>query len=46
MAPYHLIQIALEQGEALEHLQCTDAVIIWGNTAEVFKNGKKIVQIL
>lgn len=24
--------------EALEHLQCTDTVIIWGNIAEVFEN--------
>ncbi|KAK4830745.1 hypothetical protein QYF61_013195 [Mycteria americana] len=39
--------MALEQGEALEHLQCIDDIIVWGNTAEeVFEKGKKIVQIL
>ncbi|KAK4829418.1 hypothetical protein QYF61_003982 [Mycteria americana] len=42
-----LIQTALEQGEALGHLQYIDDVIVWGNTAEgVFEKGKKIVQIL
>ncbi|GAB0188893.1 hypothetical protein GRJ2_001354600 [Grus japonensis] len=42
-----LIQTALEQGEALEHLQYIDDIIIWGNTAEVVsEKGKKIVQIL
>ncbi|KAK4810974.1 hypothetical protein QYF61_014446 [Mycteria americana] len=42
-----LIQTALEQGEAPEHLQYIDDVIMWGNTAEeVFEKGKKIVQIL
>ncbi|KFQ62401.1 hypothetical protein N334_03038, partial [Pelecanus crispus] len=42
-----LIHIALEQGEALEHLQYIDDIIVWGNTAEeVFEKGKKIVQIL
>ncbi|KAK4832245.1 hypothetical protein QYF61_021170 [Mycteria americana] len=42
-----LIQTALEQGEALEHLRYIDDVIVWGNTAEgVFEKGKKIVQIL
>ncbi|KAK4819790.1 hypothetical protein QYF61_011390, partial [Mycteria americana] len=42
-----LIQTALEQGEAPEHLQYTDDIIVWGNTAaEVFEKGKKIVQIL
>ena len=41
-----LIQTALEQGEALEHLQYTDDIIIWGNTAEVFEKGEKIIQIL
>ncbi|KAK4830730.1 hypothetical protein QYF61_013180 [Mycteria americana] len=41
-----LIQRALEQGEALEHLQYIDDIIVWGNTAEVFEKGKKIVQIL
>ncbi|GAB0177991.1 macrophage immunometabolism regulator [Grus japonensis] len=42
-----LIQIALEWGEALEHLQYSDDIIIWGNTAEVVsEKGTKIVQIL
>ncbi|KAK4826273.1 hypothetical protein QYF61_006720 [Mycteria americana] len=41
-----LIQTALEQGEAPEHLQYIDDNIVWGNTAEVFEKGKKIVQIL
>ncbi|KAK4810994.1 hypothetical protein QYF61_014466 [Mycteria americana] len=42
-----LIQTALEQGEAPEHLQYIDDIIVWGNTAEeVFEKGKKIVQIL
>ncbi|KAK4806478.1 LOW QUALITY PROTEIN: hypothetical protein QYF61_013971 [Mycteria americana] len=42
-----LIQTALEQDEAPEHLQYIDDIIVWGNTAdEVFEKGKKIVQIL
>ncbi|GAB0207781.1 hypothetical protein GRJ2_003243800 [Grus japonensis] len=41
-----LIQTALEQGEAPEYLQYVDDIIVWGNTAEVFEKGKKIVQIL
>ncbi|KAK4811021.1 hypothetical protein QYF61_015725 [Mycteria americana] len=42
-----LIQMALEQGEAPEHLQYIGDIIVWGNTAEeVFEKGKKIVQIL
>lgn len=42
-----LIQSALEQGEAPEHLQYIDDIIVWGDTAEeVFEKGKKIVQIL
>ncbi|KAK4819027.1 hypothetical protein QYF61_024181 [Mycteria americana] len=42
-----LIQTAMEQGEAPEHLQYIDDIIVWGNTAEeVFEKGKKIVQIL
>ncbi|KAK4828886.1 LOW QUALITY PROTEIN: hypothetical protein QYF61_001444 [Mycteria americana] len=42
-----LIQTALEQGEAPEHLQYIDDIIVWGNTAEeVFEKGKKIVQNL
>ena len=39
-----LIQTALEQGEASEHLQYVDDIMVWGNTAEeVFEKGKKIV---
>ncbi|KAK4806933.1 hypothetical protein QYF61_027300 [Mycteria americana] len=42
-----LIQTALEQGEAAEHLKYIDDIIVWGNIAEeVFEKGKKIVQIL
>ncbi|KAK4831207.1 hypothetical protein QYF61_016044 [Mycteria americana] len=42
-----LIQMALEQGKAPEHLQYIDDIIVWCNTAEkVFEKGKKIVQIL
>ncbi|KFR15712.1 hypothetical protein N306_08248, partial [Opisthocomus hoazin] len=42
-----LIQTALEKGEASEHLQYIDDIIIWGDTAEeVFEKGEKIVQIL
>ncbi|GAB0204894.1 macrophage immunometabolism regulator [Grus japonensis] len=42
-----LIQAALEQGEALEHLQYIDGIIIWGNTAEeVFEKEKNRSQIL
>ncbi|GAB0207733.1 hypothetical protein GRJ2_003239000 [Grus japonensis] len=42
-----LIQAALEQGEAPEHLQYIDNIIIWGNTAEVVsEKGKNVVQIL
>ncbi|KFM00506.1 hypothetical protein AS27_06588, partial [Aptenodytes forsteri] len=42
-----LIQTALEQGGAPEHLQYIDDIIVWGNTAgEVFEKGKEIVQIL
>ncbi|GAB0209817.1 hypothetical protein GRJ2_003447400 [Grus japonensis] len=42
-----LIQTALEQGEAPEHLQYIDDIIVWGNTAEeVSEKGKSIVQIL
>ncbi|KAK4819554.1 hypothetical protein QYF61_007065 [Mycteria americana] len=41
------LETALEQGEAPEHLQYIDDIIVWGNTAEeVFEKGKKIVQIL
>ncbi|RMC09799.1 hypothetical protein DUI87_13586 [Hirundo rustica rustica] len=42
-----LIQTALEKGEALEHLQYIDDIIVWGNMAmEVFEKGEKIIQIL
>ncbi|KFW01050.1 hypothetical protein N326_01547, partial [Eurypyga helias] len=40
-----LIQTALEQGAAPEHLQYTDDIIMWGDTAEVFEKGK-MIQIL
>ncbi|KFO61164.1 hypothetical protein N302_12360, partial [Corvus brachyrhynchos] len=42
-----LIQAALEKGEAPEHLQYIDDIIVRGNTAsEVFEKGEKIIQIL
>ncbi|GAB0209042.1 macrophage immunometabolism regulator [Grus japonensis] len=42
-----LIQSALEKGEAPEHLQYIDDIIVWGNTAEALsEKGKNIVQIL
>ncbi|KAK4811093.1 hypothetical protein QYF61_016379 [Mycteria americana] len=42
-----LIQTALEQGEAPEHLQYIDDIIVWGNREEeVFEKGKRIIQIL
>ncbi|KAF4790660.1 hypothetical protein TURU_138557 [Turdus rufiventris] len=42
-----LIQAAPEKGEAPEHLQYIDDIIVWGNTAvEVFEKGEKIIQIL
>ncbi|KFP51829.1 hypothetical protein N323_08153, partial [Cathartes aura] len=42
-----LIQTTPEQGEAPEHLQYSDDIIAWGNTAkEVFEKGKRIIQIL
>ncbi|RMC03908.1 hypothetical protein DUI87_19245 [Hirundo rustica rustica] len=42
-----LIQAALEKGEAPEHLQYIDDIIVWGKTAmEVFEKGEKIIQIL
>ncbi|RMC19827.1 hypothetical protein DUI87_03392 [Hirundo rustica rustica] len=38
-----LIQAALEKGEAPEHLQYIDDIIVWGNTAmEVFEKGEKV----
>jgi len=40
------MQTALEKGEAPEHLQYINDIIVWGNTAEVvFEKGEKIVQI-
>ncbi|KAF4796688.1 hypothetical protein TURU_082095 [Turdus rufiventris] len=42
-----LIQEALGQGEAPEHLQYIDDIIVWGNTAvEVFEKGETIIRIL
>ena len=42
-----LIQTALEQGDAPEHLQYIDDIIVWGNKAEeVFEKGKRVIQIL
>ncbi|KAK4828480.1 hypothetical protein QYF61_026705, partial [Mycteria americana] len=44
---HKLIQTALEQDEAPEHLQYIHGIIVSGNTAkEVFEKGKKIIQIL
>ncbi|GAB0207422.1 hypothetical protein GRJ2_003207800 [Grus japonensis] len=44
---YGLIQAALEKGEAPEHLQYIDDIIVWGNSAEeVPEKGKNILQIL
>ncbi|RMC20680.1 hypothetical protein DUI87_01532 [Hirundo rustica rustica] len=42
-----LIQAALEKGEAPEHLQYIDDIIVWADTAmEVFEKGEKIIQII
>ncbi|NWH96424.1 POL5 protein, partial [Aegithalos caudatus] len=42
-----LVQSALEQGEAPEHLQYIDDIIVWGKTTEeVFEKGEKIIRIL
>ncbi|GAB0207469.1 hypothetical protein GRJ2_003212600 [Grus japonensis] len=41
-----LIQTALEKGEAPEHLQYIDDIMVWGNIVEVSEKGKKIIQIL
>ena len=42
-----LIQTVLEQGGAPEHLQYTDDIAVWGDTAEnVFEKGEQIIQIL
>jgi len=41
------MQTALEKGEAPEHLQYIDDIIVRGDTAEeVFEKGEKKVQIL
>ncbi|KAJ7418415.1 hypothetical protein WISP_59217 [Willisornis vidua] len=41
-----LIQAKLEKGEAPEHIQYINNVIVWGDTAEeFFKKGPKIIQI-
>ncbi|KAJ7407377.1 hypothetical protein BTVI_63416 [Pitangus sulphuratus] len=42
-----LIQATLEKGEAPEHLQYIDDIIVWGDTAEeVSKKGEKIIHLL
>ncbi|RMC21961.1 hypothetical protein DUI87_02832 [Hirundo rustica rustica] len=42
-----LIQTALEKGEAPEHLQYINDIIMLGNMAmEMFEKGEKIIQIL
>ncbi|GAB0207736.1 hypothetical protein GRJ2_003239300 [Grus japonensis] len=42
-----LIQTALEKGEAPEHLQYINDIIVWGNKAEeVFEKGERVIQIL
>lgn len=42
-----LIQIVLEKGGALKHLQYIDGIIVWGDpTKEVYEKGKKIIQII
>jgi len=42
-----LIQTSLEKGEAPEHLQYIDDIIVWGDAVkEVFEEREKIVQIL
>uniref|UniRef100_A0A8C8AJU2 ribonuclease H n=3 Tax=Otus sunia TaxID=257818 RepID=A0A8C8AJU2_9STRI len=44
---HRLVHIALEKGEAPEHLQFIDDIIVWGDTAEeVSEKGKKIIEIL
>ena len=41
------MQMAVEQGQAPEHLQCIDDSLMWGSKAEeVFEKGMKIIQIL
>ncbi|PKU30728.1 hypothetical protein llap_18968 [Limosa lapponica baueri] len=41
-----LVQTALEKAGAPEHLQYIDDIFVWGNTAEVFEKGEKVIQIL
>ncbi|PKU39963.1 hypothetical protein llap_9731 [Limosa lapponica baueri] len=41
-----LIQTALEKGDVPEHLQYITDIIVWGNKAEVFAKGKRVIQIL
>ncbi|KFQ56251.1 hypothetical protein N333_12674, partial [Nestor notabilis] len=42
-----LVQTALEEGKAPEHLQYIDDIIVWGDTVgEVFEKRRKIIQIL
>ena len=42
-----LIQVVLEQGEAAEHLQYLDNIIVWGNAAaEAFEKEEKNTQFL
>ncbi|KAJ7423855.1 endogenous retrovirus group K member 25 Pol protein-like protein [Willisornis vidua] len=44
---HRLIQTTLEKGEATEHLQYIDDIIVWGDTAEeVYERGEKIIKIL
>ncbi|KAK4826744.1 hypothetical protein QYF61_010997 [Mycteria americana] len=44
---HRLIQTALEKGDASEHLEYINDIIVWGNKAEeVFEKGKKVIQIL
>ncbi|GAB0209788.1 hypothetical protein GRJ2_003444500 [Grus japonensis] len=42
-----LVQTALQKGEAPEHLQYIEDIIVWGNSVEEdSEKGKKIIQIL
>ncbi|KFV67118.1 hypothetical protein N307_07263, partial [Dryobates pubescens] len=44
---HEVIQTALEKGGAPEHLQFTNDIIVWGETAEeVYQKGKRIIDIL
>lgn len=47
--PYHLPWTdpdCSRMGEALDHLQYINNIIVWGSRTEVFEKGKKIIQIL